>query len=140
MLAWLGRFLVETAFGADDGETYPWPFEGVIPNDEWLLHVAVLCSTYERLGPARRSGVLVDPRVRAAVEQVAGAAEPHALAVESWLAQVRRRAPEARARWAAEQRERTVQQVLADLGVHSVEDPGARPNPSLPVLGATDAS
>lgn len=137
VLARVGRFLVETSFGSDEGEIYHWPFAGWLPNDEWLLHLTVLSSTYKRLGPARRSGVLDDARVRTAVGRVADAAQPHAEAMEAWLTHVRKLAPGVRARWDAEMRERTVQRVLHALGEHAQEDLRSRPNPTLPRIAAS---
>ena len=129
MLAQLGRFLAAVVLG--DGGIYPWYLEGLMRNEEWLLHVRQLCVLHERLAPVHGSPVADDPRVVARVEEIVTAAEPHAEALLAWLHQAGELREEIRARAETEVHERRVRSVLDHLAGPAREDARSRPNPEL---------
>lgn len=128
-LAEVGEFLSSAVVG--DGGVYRWGFEGLLPNDEWVLHLTQLAGLHERLEPARRSRVADDPRVVSRMEQVAESSQSHATALEAWLGEAREVRAEVLAGADAELHEQRVQAVLEGLDQHLDEDPRARPNPDL---------
>ena len=127
----VGELLSAVALGTGAGETYPWPFDGLMANDEWLLHLRVVCGTHERLAPARASDVFHDRRVQEVVEEVIASAAPHADALGAWLGRACEMADDARAALEHEVHESKVRAVLRALGAGLEEDTGARPNPTL---------
>jgi hypothetical protein len=129
VLADLGEFLAGVALG--DGGIYPWYLEGLMRNEEWLLHVRQLAALHERLAPVHTTTVADDPRVVARVEEIAAAAAPHAEALHAWLRQAREVREEVRARAQEELHERRVQAVLDHLAGPGREDARSRPNPDL---------
>lgn len=112
VLADAGRVLQMTSLGAGPDEIAPWPLEGLMPPDEWLLHVSVLAVSHERLAAVRTSGVDDDPRVVEAVARVVSGMEPHARALRGWVAQAVEVADAVVARLQAEIRERRVRETL----------------------------
>ncbi|GGK76518.1 hypothetical protein [Ornithinimicrobium pekingense] len=129
VLADLGSFLAGVVLG--DGGIYPWYLEGLMRNEQWLLHLRQLCVLHERLAPVRTSPVADDPRVVARVGEIVTAAEPHAQALLGWLQQAREIREEARATAEAELHERRVRAVLDHLAGPAREDARSRPNPEL---------
>lgn len=79
VLAEVGEFLAGAAVG--DGGIYRWGFEGLVPNDEWVLHLSQLAALHERVRPARDSEVADDRRVLGRVAELVEAARPHAVAL-----------------------------------------------------------
>lgn len=131
LLGQLGVLLVRITQGWDDDDVYPWPLDGLLPHEEWLLHVRVLCSTHERIEPARASDVFDDPRVQDVVGTITAGVTPHTEALRRWLARATVGAEDARAATAHEARERRVRAVLQGLGAGMPEDTRERPNPEL---------
>jgi len=129
VLADLGAFLTGVVLG--DGGIYAWYLEGIMRNEEWLLHVRQLAALHERLAPVHASTVADDPRVVARVEEIAAAAEPHAEALRAWLRQAREVREVVRARARADLHERRVEAVLDHLAGPAKEDARSRPNPDL---------
>lgn len=134
VLAEVGLLLGEVTPG--DGGIHRWGFEGLLPNDRWVLHLTQLAGLHERLEPARRSGVADDPRVASRMEQIVGSAESHATALGEWLVRAREIADEVAAVAQAQAHERRVQAVLDLLAGQATEDSRARPNPELPRITA----
>lgn len=129
VLAEVGEFLSGVHVGA--GGVQRWGFDGLIPNDEWVLHLRQLAAVHDRLAPARLSQVADDPRVRERMAELVTSAGPHADALSTWLeraGEVREQVLEVAA---AELHEQRVQEVLADLNPLA-EDPQEHPNPDLP--------
>lgn len=130
VLAEVGHFLSGLTVG--DGDIGTWGFEGLLPNDQWVLHLTQLARLHERLEPARRSGVTDDPRVVSRMEQVAESAQSHATALRQWLLRAQEIAEEVAAAASAQTHERRVQDVLDLLAGRVDEDARAHPNPDLP--------
>lgn len=129
VLSEVGQFLAGVAFG--DGGIYPWYLEGLMRNEEWLLHVRQLSVLHQRLAPVHASPVADDPRVVARVEEIAAAAEPHVVALRAWLLQAGELREQVRTTAHAELHERRVQAVLDHLAGAGREDARSRPNPDL---------
>jgi hypothetical protein len=129
VLAEVGGLLAKVALG--DGGIYRWYLEGLMRNEEWLLHVAQLCVLHDRLVPVRGSAVADDPRVVERVDEIVTAAEPHARALRTWLLQAAEHLEEVRAAVRADLHEHRVRTVLDHLAGPGREDARARPNPEL---------
>lgn len=130
VLAEVAEVLRATNVGGDG--IYAWGFEGLLPNDEWVLHLTQLARLHERVLPARRSDVADDPRIVARVRQLVESVQPHTSALGEWLARARQIADEVAVGMAAQHRERRVLAVLELLGGVPAEDSSAQPNPDLP--------
>lgn len=129
VLAEVGELLSGTVVG--DGGVQRWGFDGLIPNDEWVLHMGHLAALHQRLEPARHSQVADDQRVQERMAQLVASAEPHAAALTAWLERARAVREHVLEVAESELHEQRVQALLAGLAPLT-EDTTERPNPDLP--------